>query len=336
MLCPYCERKCRLDGDAVGFCRMYVAGEDGIRERFPDRWCAYAVSRLETIPFYHVYPGGRCLVVGTAGCNLDCRYCSNAYAAKEDPAELADILLTLRPETLVDLARKQGCHAIVFSINEPTVSLPTLQRVSKAAKAAGMPMGCLTNGYATTLGTRLLGEIFSFVNVSLKGLNAAFCEKYLGIADSSPVIRNIRELAAHCHVEVTTPVIESENDHELDQMAAILADIDPLIPWHVFRLLPVYKMSNDKYPGIESLNAKLVEHRKTLPYIYFHNFIGSPWVNTTCPACGQTVITRHSLGCGGDKLDEFRLVDGNHCPACGGQIRLHGEKVTWNSKEATA
>jgi pyruvate-formate lyase-activating enzyme len=314
---------------------MYEAVDGTVRERYPDRWCPYSVSRMESIPFYHAYPGGRCMVVGTAGCNLDCRYCSNSYAAKEDPAALADIMLELSPETLVGLARKQGCHAIVFAINEPTVSLPTLLRVSKAAKAAGLPMGCLTNGYTTPKATAMLGEIFSFINVSLKGLSPAFCEKYLGIGDSAPVVRNIRELSKTSHVEVTTPVIESENDHELDEMAAILADIDPHIPWHVFRLLPVHRMSEDEYPGIERINAKLVNHRKTLPYIYFHNFIGSRWVDTSCPGCGQTVITRHSLGCGGDKLDVFALRE-DRCPECGLPIRLHGRKVAWNSKEATA
>ena len=157
---------------------------------------------------------------------------------REDPGTLTDILLDIAPEALVALARKQGCHSIVFAINEPTVSLPTLGRVSEAARAAGIPMGCLTNGYATPEATALLGTIFSFINVSLKGLSSRFCGDSLGIADSAPVVRNIRELAGRCHVEVTTPVIDGENDHELDQMAEIIAAIDPDIPWHVFRLLP--------------------------------------------------------------------------------------------------
>ena len=76
-----------------------------------------------------------------------------------------------------------------------------------------MPMGCLTNGYATPPATALLGEIFSFINVSLKGLDPAFCGDCLGIADSAPVVRNIRELSKVSHVEVTTPVIDGENDH---------------------------------------------------------------------------------------------------------------------------
>jgi pyruvate formate lyase activating enzyme len=335
MECPYCERRCELTEGGFGFCRMYTLVDDVVRERFPHRWCAYAVSRLEAIPFYHVYPGSRCLVIGSASCNIDCRYCSNSYVAKEDPAGLQDIMIDIPPERLARLAVKHGCHSIVFSINEPTVSLPSLLELAVAAREAGLTMGCLTNGYGTPEAVELLGEIFSFVNVSLKGLSPDFCASYLGIPDSGPVVRAIRQLAGHCHVEVTTPVIESVNDQELPAMADILADIGPETPWHVFRLLPTYKMSKEHYPSIDALNAKLEDLRTRLPHIYFHNFIGSEWVDTHCPACGATVITRHSLGCGGDKLDQF-LANGDKCPDCGRRLNLLGTKIAWNATEVRA
>lgn len=335
MQCSYCERRCRLESGNYGFCRMYEAVDGVVRERFPHKWCSYSVSRVETIPFYHAYPGSRCLAIGTASCNVDCRYCSNSYVAKEDPAILQDIMLDIPPAKLVQLAQKHGCHSIVFCVNEPTVSIPSLLELGAAARTAGLPMGCLSNGYATPEAAELLGDIFSFVNVSLKGLSSAFCSRYLGIPDSAPVIRTIRQLAARCHVEVTTPVIESENDAELDQMADIVADINPEMPWHVFRLLPTHKMSEEKYPSITNLNAKLEGLRKRLPHIYFHNFIGSEWVDTRCPDCGATVITRFSLGCGGDKLDTF-LGDGDRCPNCGRRLNMLGTTVAWNSKEMTS
>ena len=187
-------------------------------------------------------------------------------------------------------------------------------------------MGCLTNGYATPEAAEQLGDIFSFLNISLKGLSPDFCRRYLGIPDSEPVIRTIRQLAKRCHVEVATPIIESENDHELDQMADILADINPETPWHAFRLLPTHKMTGQKYPSITGLNDKLEALRKRLPHIYFHNFIGSEWVDTHCPDCGATVITRFSLGCGGDKLDQY-LANGDCCPSCG--RRLYMSVSSW-------
>ena len=140
MECPYCERRCQLAEGAFGFCRMYTVVEGQARERFPHMWCAYGVTRVESIPFYHAYPGSRCLTIGTAGCTVDCRYCSNAYVAKEDPAKLQDILLDLSPATLVRLAEKHGCHSIVFNVNEPTVSIPSLLELAAAARAADIPM----------------------------------------------------------------------------------------------------------------------------------------------------------------------------------------------------
>jgi len=332
MQCPYCERRCQLENGTYGFCRMYelVGGE--VLERFPDKWCSYEVSRIESIPFYHVYPGSRCLVIGTASCNIDCRYCSNSYIAKEDPAGMQDIMINITPDNMMRLVRKHGCHNIVFSINEPTVSLPSLLRLSAAAKAAHIPMGCLTNGYATPEAAELLADVFSFVNISLKGLSPDFCSRYLGIPDCAPVIRSIRHLATRCHVEVTTPIIESENDGELDQMADVLAGINPEIPWHAFRLLPTHRMSDQQYPSITELNGKLETLRKRLPHIYFHNFIGSEWVDTHCPDCGAAVITRFSLGCGGDKLDQC-LAASDRCPKCGRHLYMLGSKVAWNSKE---
>ncbi len=335
MECPYCERRCRLGPDSFGYCRMYRVEGDRVVERFPDRWCAYAISRVETIPFYHAWPGARCLVVGTASCNFDCRYCSNSEVVKVDPLDQQDIMLDLGPKALVDKARKHGCHAIVFSVNEPTVSLQTLEGVARAAREAGLVMGCLTNGYATEEGTRLLGEIFSFVNVSLKGLAPEFCSRYLGVPEVGPILRNIEALARIGHVEVTTPVIEGVNDHELDDMARFLAGVRKDIPWHIFRLLPEYRMQKEDYPSIESISAKVEAVGSRLDYVYFHNFIGSRWVNTHCPHCGEVVVTRHSLGCGGDKLDTCRCI-GHACPSCGGRIAMHGSPVFWNAKETAA
>jgi hypothetical protein len=56
MQCSFCEWRCELNADSHGFCRMYYADQGEIRERFPNRW-SYAVSRVESLPFYHAYPG---------------------------------------------------------------------------------------------------------------------------------------------------------------------------------------------------------------------------------------------------------------------------------------
>ena len=320
MECPFCEWRCHLDADSGGVCRMYRVHGNEIHERFPDRW-SYSASRMEALPFYHVYPGVRTLTIGTSGCNFKCRYCSNAYVALQNPDTSTNHTYTLTPEALVGMALKLGCRNIVFNVNEPTVSIPGLLKLKKAADAAGLPLGCLTNAYGTEESTGILAYIFDFLNIGLKGFTSDFYRDYIGIRSVDPILRNIRALARIRHIEVTTPVIQGVNDSDIDTMAAFLADIDPEIPWHVFRLLPEHEMKSHEYPGIEKISAALDTARKKLRYIYFHNFVGSDWVNTLCPECGMVVIERLSLGCGGDKLNEFHCHD-NSCPRCGREIRM--------------
>jgi pyruvate formate lyase activating enzyme len=321
MHCNYCERRCELNGQKLGVCRMYEEKQGRIVERFPDKWSSYGMSRIESIPLYHVYPGSRSLVIGTSGCNFNCKYCSNAFIAKENPEDVQDTMEELSPREIIAMARKFACHNIVFNINEPTVSIPTLLRLSGIAKDAGIPMGCLTNAYTTVETTEVLASIFSFFNIGLKGLSPEFSSRYIGIPNVDPILRNIRYLAHTSHVEVITPIIQDANDFEIDDISAFIAHIDPEIPWHVFRLLPEDEMKDAAYPNIEIVNKGLDTARNRLPYVYFHNFVGSDWVNTICPDCGEVVIERFSLGCGGDMLRHVFCTDG-HCQNCGRMINL--------------
>lgn len=304
---------------------MYFENSGEIRERFPGRW-SYSVSRVEALPFYHAYPNSRSLIIGTSSCNFNCRYCSNAYIARRDPATVAENTYELTAEDLVRMAVKLKCHNIVFNVNEPTVSLPELLELRIHAQKAGLPLGCLTNAYGTEESTELLASIFDFINIGLKGFSSEFYREYIGVKSVDPILRNTRRLAAIRHVEVTTPVIQGVNDGELETIADFLAAISPDIPWHIFRLLPEHEMSEADYPSIDKISRALKGLRGKLSYIYFHNFVGSDWVNTSCPGCGRDVIERFSLGCGGDKLDRYHCT-GDRCPGCGFEIKLLGHYI---------
>ena len=300
---------------------MYIVSGGTIAERFPYRWSSCGASRIEAVPFYHAFSGSRCLTIGTTSCNFRCRYCSNAFIAKEDPATQQGLIYQLTPRKMVGTARRLNCQSIVFNVNEPTVSIPSLVDLAEEARVSAIPMGCLTNAYSTEESTEILASMFSFFNVSLKGLSSRFNKRYIGIDSSKPVLRNIRRLAKDRHVELTTPIIEGVNDNEIGAIADFIAEIDPEIPWHVFRLLPEDEMSGTEYPSIQAINTVLESVKKRLPYVYFHNFVGSDWVNTHCPGCGSVIIERFSLGCGGDQLKRIQ-GDGQRCPVCRHAIRL--------------
>ncbi|TAJ43553.1 radical SAM protein [Methanofollis fontis] len=330
MKCHYCERRCDLSDVRIGFCRMYYSSGGTIRERFPHRWSSYHVTQIESIPFFHVYPGTRTLQVGTAGCNLACTYCSNPHMARTDPARIE--LHHASPEHLVSLAEKEGCHTITFGINEPTVSLPSLLDLATTAQEHEIPVGCLTNGYMTEESARTLGEHLSFVNISLKSLTSTFYQKYAGVESVDPVLRTIEILAGHCHVEVTTPVIQGINEDEIAGIARFIAGIDPFIPWHFFPLLPEHHISGKEAPEIRHIDANIEPIREILPYVYFSNGIGPDQFNTICPGCGRTVVERINGGGRGRKIVRDLLEDGT-CPYCGGEIPLHGRRVALDSIE---
>lgn len=315
MKCNYCEWRCELAEGKFGVCKMYTLKEGHITERYPNRWSACAASRIESIPFYHAYPGSRSLVIGTMGCNFRCRYCSNGFVVDKDPADIESRMYQLTGKEVVNLAVKMGAQNIVFNVNEPTMSIPSLKGLKIQADKAGLPLGCLTNGYTTQEATEDLASIFTFFNIGLKGFSTDFYQKYIGVNSVDPVLNSIQMLATTALLEVTTPVIQDVNDSQLLDIARFLYDINPKIPWHVFRLLPEHDMKEEKYPDIEKINDTLAFAREKLPFIYFHNFVGSDWVNTSCPECGTEVIHRFSLGCGGDRLMENSCRKGK-CTNC--------------------
>ncbi len=330
MKCLYCEWKCDLGSEKMGICQMYYESEGKIKEKFPNKYSTYLAVHIESIPFFHAYPGSRSLLVGSVGCNLDCHYCSNSHIAKNNPEDV--YMFELKPERIIEIAKKTGCHNIIFGVNEVTVSLPTMKEVSKLAKKAELPMGCLTNGYLTEESLDMLAESFQFVNVSLKSLSSGFYKKYTGIKDVEPILRNIESLVKKRHVEITTPIVQGINDHEIQDITKFIYNINPEIPWHIFRLLPEYKMSELKYPNINEIQKVLIESNKQLPYIYFSNFVGSDWVSTICPGCKNQVIERINMGGCGGKVLKYSL-EREKCPTCGKNIPIHGCYKDWNSED---
>jgi pyruvate-formate lyase-activating enzyme len=300
-------------------------------EVFPRRYSSVYVSHIESLPVFHFQPGSRTLVLGGAGCNFDCDYCSNAYLVRSNPARL--LVHELSPERVPALAAQSGCHNIAFALNEPTVILPSLLELAKTAGRAGIPVGILTNGYATPEITRVMGESFAFVNVSLKSVRDEFYRRHVGVPSAGIVMRNIEIFHRLTHVEVTTPIVEGLNDSEIPEIAAFLQRLDSRIPWHVFRLLPEYRMASRERPDVGRISAMLRDVCRDLPYVYFGNFVGSRWVSTYCPECGTEVMERISLGGCGGKLVAHRLDDGQKCGICGHPIRIARPPVRWHSAE---
>jgi AmmeMemoRadiSam system radical SAM enzyme len=279
------------------------------------------VSHIESVPLYHFMPGSRCLIIGSAGCNLDCHYCSNAFIARADPEKA--VLSTVDGDTVIRRMKQTGSSSLVFGINEPAVSLPGFLRLASRCRDEGIPVGSLTNGFLTTESAVMLGEACQAVNISLKGFTDDFFRRHAGGGSVEPVKRSIEILSKMIHLEITTPVVPGVNDGDLERMAEFIASCGRHIPWHVFRLQPEYRMTGHAVSSVEELARRVESLRKELPFIYFGNFAGSQWVSTRCPDCGETVIERINLGGCGAKMTGHALKDKN-CASCGASIAFRG------------
>jgi pyruvate formate lyase activating enzyme len=111
----------------------------------------------------------------------------------------------------------------------------------------------------------------------------------------------------------------SDDPDDLKRMAGFLAEVDPLMPWHVTAFHPDYKMT-DGYRQTQADDLmKVVEYGRAagLSYIYPGNLPGQvgEWENTHCHHCGATVIRRW-----GFLVQENRVKPDGSCPDCGKQI----------------
>jgi len=122
----------------------------------------------------------------------------------------------------------------------------------------------------------------------------------------------VEESIKHCHVEITTLIVKGLNDSvaEINDMAYWLSSFNPLIPLHISRYYPAYKMQISETP-LKTLFELRETAMKHLKFVYLGN-VRVP-NNTYCPECESIVIDRSTV------INKVGLVDGL-CAICGFRI----------------
>jgi pyruvate formate lyase activating enzyme len=107
----------------------------------------------------------------------------------------------------------------------------------------------------------------------------------------------------------------SDDADDLKRMAAFLAEIDPLMPWHVTAFHPDYKMTEGFRQTTVNDLMKVVEIgvEAGLKYIYPGNLPGmvGEWENSRCHHCRTTVIRRE-----GFRVKANYVTEKGTCPTC--------------------
>jgi pyruvate formate lyase activating enzyme len=86
-------------------------------------------------------------------------------------------------------------------------------------------------------------------------------------------------------------------------------------PWHVSRFFPAYKVHSVPPTPVETLlRAKEIGLAQGLRYVYVGNAPHDVCQDTSCPACGKTLVKRT-----GFMMIANRIRNGR-CPDCGALI----------------
>ena len=146
--CMLEPRECVVNNWERGYCGAKENRDGKYYTLVYSRPCAVYAEPIEREHFYHVYPGRQFLGIGTAGCNLECKFCETWHISQVRPEETT--VQNLSPEDAVRFAVNKGCRMIAFTYNEPVICYEYTLETAKAAKQAGLTTLCHTAGYIYT------------------------------------------------------------------------------------------------------------------------------------------------------------------------------------------
>ncbi len=317
--CFACGHCCRIPGGQVGVCK--VRYNEGGKLYVPWGYVGgVQCDPIEKKPFNHAYPGALAYSFGMLGCDLHCSYCQNwvTSQALRDPQAVSRPL-PVTPEELVQDALNQGAKVLVSTYNEPLITSEWAVEVFKAARAAGLKTGFVSNGNGTPQVLEFLRPWIDLYKVDLKSFDDRHYRQLGGRIE--PILETIRRLhEMGFWLEIVTLTIEgfNDSDDELKRLADFLANISPDIPWHVTAFHKDYKMTDPA----NTKSATLIRGAKIgkaagLRYVYAGNLPGhvGDFENTRCPNCRELLIERY-----GYHILNYHLTPTGACPSCGTSI----------------
>ena len=317
--CFACGHRCPIPEGQAGVCK--VRFNRGGKLYIPWGYVAgVQCDPIEKKPFFHVRPGALAFSFGMLGCDLHCSYCQNWVTSQaiRDPNALASPLRTT-PEQLVRLAVEEGGEVMVSTYNEPLITAEWAVSVFKAARAASLMTGFVSNGNATPEVLEYIRPWVDLYKVDLKSFDDRHYHELGGRLQ--PILDSIRRIyAMGFWLEIVTLVIPGFNDSndELTRMAEFLAGISPDIPWHLTAFHRDYKMTTPEDTSPDTLvRAAEIGRRAGLHYVYAGNLPGmvGNLENTYCAACGELLIARH-----GYRVQKYKVTPNGLCPKCAAPV----------------
>ena len=310
--CQLCPRACQVADAERGGC--------GVRENRGGTYytlvhslaCSVHLDPIEKKPFFHVLPGAQALSYATAGCNVECKFCQNWEISQFRPEQVRSQYLP--PETLVEVARRNGVPLLSATYSEPVVFWEYVRDTAAAGRRLGVRSTVVSNGYAQEQALKDVLPLIAAMKVDLK----AFTERFyrdLVRGELKPVLKALEVIkASGTWLEIVVLLVPGQNDSEgevRDLSRWVKGNLGAEVPVHFTRFHPTYRLTNLPPTPVPTLErAWQVAKAEGLAFPYLGNVPGHPGENTTCPGCGKQLIRRV-----GFQVLDNALADGK-CPQC--------------------
>ncbi len=313
--CVACGHRCPIPSGQSGVCK--VRFNRGGKLMVPYGYVnALHCDPIEKKPFFHALPGSLALSFGMLGCDLHCGYCQNWVTSQSlrDFRSSVD-LREIEPKRVVALALQQNASSVISTYNEPLITSEWAAAVFRAARAAGLATGYVSNGNATPEVLEYLRPWVDLYKVDLKSFDDRRYHELGGRLQ--PILDSIERIhVMGFWLEVVTLVTPGFNDSqaELEALAGFLAGVSGDIPWHVTAFHPDYKMTAAGHAtGAMLQRAASIGRAAGLRYVYAGNIPGGvgEFEDTRCPGCGTLLVERY-----GFEVLRNRITASGTCPEC--------------------
>jgi pyruvate formate lyase activating enzyme len=243
-VCDLCPHACRIGLGHVGRCGVRMNREGALVSLAYGRAAAVHVDPIEKKPLYHFLPGTRTFSLGTFGCNLSCKFCQNYELSMTRPVPTTGIP-QLSPDEIAEEALRRRCQSVALTYNEPTIWAEYGLDIARAARAKGLKMVSVTNGYIQPGAAEEFYRFIDAANVDLKAFDDGFYRRLCG-ATLQPVLDTLKLLRKlGVWIEVTNLVIPEENDRP-EQLAELVkwvcSELGPDTPLHFSAFFPCWKL----------------------------------------------------------------------------------------------
>lgn len=312
--CNLCPRACTLRDGQRGFCYTRMAqGQKMVLDTY-GRCSGLGIDPIEKKPLYHFLPGSQVLSFGTAGCNLNCRFCQNWDISE---ARENDRLTTaVSPGEIADLAVHYGAQSVAFTYNDPTIFAEYAIDTARACHVEKLRTVAVSAGYISAEPRREMYAEMDGANLDLKGFTEDFYWHLTG-AHLHDVLETIAYVCneTECWVELTTLLIPGHNDYdeEIQKLSKWIVDnVGPDVPLHFSAFHPDWKMRDvPRTPAITLQRAREIARSEGVRFVYIGNIRDREGGTTFCPGCGAALIVR-------DWFDvcENTVGESGQCPRC--------------------